>query len=162
MMVDLFISRVRPFGTGMSSNSLRCGRGGDDAQAVRVSTIAVSTRKRRMSGTSWRPSYSRWGTGARFLTWLIGVLAARVGAAALGAAHVPLLRGLGQWLVVEDALARADAIVVVAGSTPTNEEAGAALYRAGWAPRVILSRPATPARRVRLMELGVRPLDLQG
>src|SRR3990172_5661046 len=71
MMVDLFMSRVRPFGTGMSSNSLRCGRGGDDAQAVRVSTIAVSTRKRRMSGTSWPPSYSRRGTGAKFLTWLM-------------------------------------------------------------------------------------------
>ena len=94
--------------------------------------------------------------------WLVGALGALVVAAALGAAHAPLLRGLGRWLVVEDALARADAIVVVAGSTPTNEEEAAALYRAGWAPRVILSRQATPARHVRLMQLGVRPLDLQG
>ena len=94
--------------------------------------------------------------------WLLGTLVALAGAVAPAAAHAPLLRSLGAWLVVEDPLAAADAIVVVAGSTPTNEEAAAALYRAGWAPRVILSKAVMPARHIRLMHLGVRPLDFQG
>jgi len=79
---------------------------------------------------------------ARRRRGLVGTLVVLACAAALAAAHAPLLRFLGEWLIVEDQFARADAIVVVAGSAPINEEAAAALYRAGWAPRVILSRDA--------------------
>ena len=43
------------------------------------------------------------------------------------------LRSIGQALIVEDPLAKADAIVVVAGGTPSREEAGARLYRDGLA-----------------------------
>src|SRR4029453_9215785 len=57
MMVDLSMSTVRPLGTGMSSNSLRCGRDGDDAQAVRVNMITETMSARRMGSTSSRPSY---------------------------------------------------------------------------------------------------------
>lgn len=77
-------------------------------------------------------------------------------------AHQPLLRMVGGALVVEDALQRADAIVVVAGGTPSHEAAAAALFREGWAPRVIVSNDFTPARVRELIALGVRRFDLQG
>src|SRR6266536_713676 len=71
MMVDLFKSRLRPFGTGMSSNSLRWGRGGEDAHAVRVTTMAERTSKCRMAGTSSAPSYNQRGRRTKFLVWLL-------------------------------------------------------------------------------------------
>jgi uncharacterized SAM-binding protein YcdF (DUF218 family) len=94
---------------------------------------------------------------------LAGLLVA-LGVLAVGAvlAHQPLLRLVGAALIVEDALERADAIVVVAGGTPTREAAAAALLREGWAPRVIVSNDYTPARVRELVRLGIRPLDFQG
>ncbi len=92
-----------------------------------------------------------------------GVLTALVllGAAAV-LAHGPLLRWVGRALIVEDPLARADAIVVVAGGTPSREAAAAALFREGWAPRIILSNQFTPERVRVLIALGIRRADLQG
>jgi uncharacterized SAM-binding protein YcdF (DUF218 family) len=83
-------------------------------------------------------------------------------AAVVVAAHVPLLRSLASWLRVEDPLQHADAIVVVAGGTPTREAMAAALYRQGWAPRVVISRPAPRAELDELIRLKVRVFDLQG
>jgi uncharacterized SAM-binding protein YcdF (DUF218 family) len=77
-------------------------------------------------------------------------------------AHRPLLRATGQALVVDDPRERADAIVVVAGSTPSREETAAALFREGWAPRVLVSRQFVPGRVQRLIDMGVRRLDFQG
>jgi len=77
-------------------------------------------------------------------------------------AHRPLLRAAGQALVVDDRPERADAIVVVAGSTPSREAAAAALFRAGWAPRILVSRQFVPGRVQRLIDMGVRRLDFQG
>lgn len=77
-------------------------------------------------------------------------------------AHRPLLRAAGQALVVDDRTERADAIVVVAGSTPSREETAAALFRDGWAPRVLVSRQFVPDRAQRLIDMGVRRLDFQG
>ena len=77
-------------------------------------------------------------------------------------AHRPLLRATGQALVVDDPRERADAIVVVAGSTPSREETAATLYREGWAPRVLVSRQFVPGRVQRLIDMGVRRLDFQG
>lgn len=76
--------------------------------------------------------------------------------------HRPLLRLIGTTLVVEDPLEHADAIVVLAGGTPSREAAAAALFREGWAPRVIVSRPFMTPELHALNALGVRPLDLQG
>jgi uncharacterized SAM-binding protein YcdF (DUF218 family) len=87
-------------------------------------------------------------------------LLALVGLAVL--VHRPLLRAAGQVLVVDDPRERADAIVVVAGSTPSREETAAALFREGWAPRVLVSRQFVPGRVRRLLDLGIRPLDFQG
>jgi len=76
--------------------------------------------------------------------------------------HEPVLRAVARALVVEDALADADALVVVAGDAPFREQAVADLFKQGWAPRVIVSRPVTPPSVAALVEMGVRPLDLQG
>jgi uncharacterized SAM-binding protein YcdF (DUF218 family) len=88
------------------------------------------------------------------------VLAGLVGLGVLG--HRPLLRGIGQALVVDDPRERSDAIVVVAGGTPSREEAAAALFRDGGAPRVVVSRQFVPPRVQRLLEMGVRRHDFQG
>ena len=82
---------------------------------------------------------------------------------ALAAAfHGPLLRSVGGWLRVEDRLEHADAIVVLAGGTPRREATAAALWKAGWAPRVIVSRPLVRPDLQELMNLGIRQTDQQG
>jgi uncharacterized SAM-binding protein YcdF (DUF218 family) len=88
------------------------------------------------------------------------VLAALAGLGLL--AHRPLLRAVAGALVVEDPPQAVDAIVVVAGSSPSREEVAAALFREGWAPRVLVSRQAVPPRVQRLIDLGIRPRDFQG
>jgi uncharacterized SAM-binding protein YcdF (DUF218 family) len=76
--------------------------------------------------------------------------------------HRPLLRLAASALVVEGALQQADAIVVLAGGTPSREAMAARLYREGWAPRVVISRPMQTSSIRELIALGVRPLDRQG
>ena len=78
------------------------------------------------------------------------------------AAHRPALRFVGRALVVEDALAPADAIVIMAGGIPSREVTAAGLYRSGWAPRVVLSNDFTPDRVHELIAPGARRLDYQG
>src|SRR5262249_59177440 len=69
--VDLLRSTVRPLGTGMSSNSLRCTRGGFDAQAVAARRQSEMTRTRRMASTSCASWYSPRGGPAKFLAALL-------------------------------------------------------------------------------------------
>jgi len=76
--------------------------------------------------------------------------------------HRPLLRFAGAVLVVNDPPQHADAIVVVAGGTPSREAVAADLFRQGWAPRVVVSRPYMAPEMRELNTLGVRALDLQG
>jgi uncharacterized SAM-binding protein YcdF (DUF218 family) len=90
------------------------------------------------------------------------IVAALAMAALAFVAHGPALRSIGQALIVEDPLAKADAIVVVAGGTPSREEAGARLYRDGLAPTVVLSNQFTPDRVRDLIALGARRFDYQG
>ena len=47
---------------------------------------------------------------------------------------------LGAWLVVEDPLAKAEAILVLGGTMYERPLEAADLYREGWAPRVVLIR----------------------
>lgn len=88
------------------------------------------------------------------------VLLALIGLGVL--AHRPLLRAAAQVLVVDDPLEPADAIVVVAGGTPSREAAAAALFRDGRAPRVLVSRQFVPDRVQQLLDMGIRRLDFQG
>ena len=78
------------------------------------------------------------------------------------AAYRPALRFVGRALVVEDALAPADAVVIMAGGIPSREATAAGLYGQGWAPRVVLSNDFTPDRVRALIALGARHLDYQG
>ena len=98
-------------------------------------------------------------TARRIVIGILGVLAL---IAVVWAIHAPVLRGLASTLTIEDPLAEADVIVVVAGGAPFRERAAADLYRQGWAPRVMISRSINPASVEALVELGLRPLDLQG
>jgi uncharacterized SAM-binding protein YcdF (DUF218 family) len=90
------------------------------------------------------------------------LIAMAVLALALVVFHATLLRSVGTWLRVQDPLAHADAIVVLAGGTPRREATAAALWKEGWAPRIIVSRPFERPDLRELIDLGIRPLDLQG
>ena len=63
---------------------------------------------------------------------------------------------------MEDALAPADAVVVLAGGTPTREGTAAGLYRRGLARLVVLSNDFMPDRVRELIALGTRHFDYQG
>src|SRR5436189_4439868 len=52
-----------------------------------------------------------------------------------------VMRQVGPWLVVVDRPVKSDAIFVLDGKSPHRELEAAVLYREGWAPRVVLSRP---------------------
>jgi len=80
------------------------------------------------------------------------ILAAIVLLAVLGAGIVAF-RGVGRWLVVQDPLARADAIVVLSGSMPYRAEAASEAYKSGYASEVWLTRPASPAAELAEMNI---------
>jgi uncharacterized SAM-binding protein YcdF (DUF218 family) len=74
--------------------------------------------------------------------WRFAKIAAVVLACAallLAVQRVTVLTWLGSLLVVEDPLLRADAIVTLAGGNFDREIEAADLYRAGYAPRVVLT-----------------------
>jgi uncharacterized SAM-binding protein YcdF (DUF218 family) len=52
--------------------------------------------------------------------------------------------GVGHWLVVEDPLDKAQAIVVLSGRIPVRAVEAARLYHAGYAPQIWLTRPEQP------------------
>lgn len=66
-------------------------------------------------------------------------------------AGVFVFRGVGRWLVREDPLSRADAIVVLSGSMPNRAEGAAGVYRRGYAPQVWLTRPESPSSSLAAM-----------
>lgn len=92
----------------------------------------------------------------------VALLVALVLVAVAALAHRPLLRAAGRALVVEAPVGRADAVVVVAGSTPSREALAAALFREGRAPLVLVSRQFVPSRVQQLIDMGIRRLDFQG
>ena len=51
----------------------------------------------------------------------------------VGFAHVPILREIASFLITEDSLQPAAAIVALGGDPPFREMEAAKLYRAGWA-----------------------------
>ncbi len=57
---------------------------------------------------------------------------------------VLVFRNVGHWLVREDALCKADVIVVLSGGLPSRAEAAASVYKSGDAPAVWVSRPEGP------------------
>jgi uncharacterized SAM-binding protein YcdF (DUF218 family) len=67
-----------------------------------------------------------------------------------------VFRGLGRWLVREDALAPADVIVVLSGSMPYRAEEAAKVFQMGYAREVWVSRPGSAADE--LTAMGIRYL----
>jgi len=64
------------------------------------------------------------------------------------------IRGVGQWLVVQDALEPAQAIVVLSGRMPVRAREAAEIYRQGFAAQVWITRPASPEEELRQMGIG--------
>ena len=71
-------------------------------------------------------------------------------------AAVMLLRGAGRYLVVNHALERADAIVVLGGARVDRWLEAVDLYREGWAPHIVLSPGRIERSELRLREAGIR------
>jgi len=80
---------------------------------------------------------------------LVGILLA-------GLATAPILRGIADFLIVEDSLEHAAAIVALAGQVPFREIEAAKLYHAGMAPQVVIVRGGPNAESQALRDLGIR------
>ncbi len=61
--------------------------------------------------------------------------------------------GVGRWLVVEDPLVEARAIVVLSGAMPLRAIEAAKLYREGYAPEIWLTHSTEPGET--LEEMGI-------
>jgi uncharacterized SAM-binding protein YcdF (DUF218 family) len=90
-------------------------------------------------------SHARW----RFKTSFVVILLLLV-------AHAPLLRAAASFLIVEDALIPAAAILALGGGTPFREIEAANLYKAGWAPRVVIGRDSGSVETRALEKLGIK------
>jgi uncharacterized SAM-binding protein YcdF (DUF218 family) len=77
--------------------------------------------------------------------------------AVLGGVTLWGLANVGQWLVVEDPLDRAAAIVVLGGHVPFRAMEAAAIHGGRWAPEVWLTRASSPAEEAALASLGLDP-----
>ncbi len=72
-----------------------------------------------------------WKLGGLFLVLVVG----------LYSTHPYYLSALGRFLIVSDSLAKADAIIVLAGGAPRDERLlhAMSLWQRGYAPRIVLS-----------------------
>src|SRR5258707_13261255 len=61
--------------------------------------------------------------------------------------------GVGRWLVVEDPLDKAQAIVVLSGRIPMRAKEAARLYKAAYAPQIWLTRANEPAASLQEMHI---------
>jgi uncharacterized SAM-binding protein YcdF (DUF218 family) len=90
-----------------------------------------------------------------FLSQLLRIFAV-LGALALLAlsAGLAFMLGVGHWLVKEDSLQKAGAIVVLSGNLPARALEAAPLYRAGYANQIWLTHPAPQSES--LAQMGLR------
>jgi uncharacterized SAM-binding protein YcdF (DUF218 family) len=66
---------------------------------------------------------------------------------------VIIFLGIGRWLIVEDPLDKAQAIVVLSGRIPMRAKEAARLYNAGYAPQIWLTRANEPAASLQEMHI---------
>jgi uncharacterized SAM-binding protein YcdF (DUF218 family) len=66
---------------------------------------------------------------------------------------IVIFLGIGRWLVAEDPLEKAQAIVVLSGGMPMRAQEAARLYKAGWAPQIWLTRGVEPAASLQQMHI---------
>jgi uncharacterized SAM-binding protein YcdF (DUF218 family) len=90
--------------------------------------------------TESRPKLGRW-------LILAGVIIV------MGAIGFLVFFGIGRWLVVEDPLANADAIVILSGHLPDRALEAARLYGAGYAGQVWISQGLSPAEELKTMKI---------
>ncbi len=69
--------------------------------------------------------------------------------------HPIVLRSVGAYLVVEDVLEPASAIVVLGGRAPLRALEAARLYKDGWAPKIILNQALRRETFYALSSLGI-------
>jgi uncharacterized SAM-binding protein YcdF (DUF218 family) len=91
--------------------------------------------------------------GNRALRYCAGLAGA---AALVSLFHVPLLRIIGSFLVVEDPLRPAAVIVVLGGQSPFREMEAARLFFEAWAPKVMLVPGPIREEQEALSELGFK------
>ena len=82
--------------------------------------------------------------------WQLAVAVACIAPVLVG---TTIFFGLGHWLVTEDALEKAQAIVVLNGGIPVRAEEAARLFNAGYAPQVWLTRTNQPAAALQEMHI---------
>jgi uncharacterized SAM-binding protein YcdF (DUF218 family) len=70
------------------------------------------------------------------------------------AAALTAFRGAGRWLVREDSLGPADAIVVLSGAMPARAEEAVRIFRLGYAHEVWVSKPESPSEE--LAKMGIQ------
>jgi uncharacterized SAM-binding protein YcdF (DUF218 family) len=78
-----------------------------------------------------------------------------VGIVLAGFAHASLLREVASFLIIEDPLQPAAAIVVLGGHAPFRQIEAARLYHAGWAPLVFVVEEGPSDEAAALRELGI-------
>ena len=71
----------------------------------------------------------------------------------LAAAGALVFFRIGQWLVVQDPLAHADAIIVLSGDLPVRAMQAAEIYKAGYADQVWVSPPIAPVEELKDMNI---------
>lgn len=80
----------------------------------------------------------------------------RIALVSLGAlciAAIIFFFGVGRWLVAEDPLEKAQAIVVLSGRMPLRALEAAKLYRGGYAPEIWLTRPSEPTASLQAVHI---------
>jgi uncharacterized SAM-binding protein YcdF (DUF218 family) len=88
-----------------------------------------------------------WKRRLRRILIVTAMLAVLAGGATWAFCHV------GQWLVVEDQLEPAQAIVVLSGRMPSRAREAAEIYRQGFAAQVWVTRPVGPAEELQQMDI---------
>jgi uncharacterized SAM-binding protein YcdF (DUF218 family) len=71
----------------------------------------------------------------------------------LAAAGTTIFFTVGQWLVIQDPLSRADVIVVLSGHLPDRALEAARLYQAGYAQQVWVSQGVSPTEELKAMKI---------
>jgi uncharacterized SAM-binding protein YcdF (DUF218 family) len=90
--------------------------------------------------TEWRAKLRRW----LILAGVFVVTAAIV---------FLVFFGIGRWLVIQDPLVHADAIVILSGHLPDRALEAARLYNARYAEQVWISQPVSPAEELKTMKI---------
>jgi len=70
--------------------------------------------------------------------------------------HPFLFKAIGRYLVTENPLQKADAIVVLSGDSIARTLEAVRLYQDGWAPRIILTHQVLPKGYEALQRLGIK------